>query len=215
MWVQKWKRRRQQTHRGVRNPQHKKIFDTEKNQGSRDGSSRTRSLVLSCADISARMAGVWHCMLMVAALVFVCLLGSTDAVGEARSRPRPQRRPKKVPKVEPIDITPPVQNVDIRQVRNWRKRQSHRGYTTMCGCKATAQACESIVCTFECANLTWSHFDNFCNSSSMCRYSIFGNWHVFTSLYHTVTIEQQIGLTDSYYWFDYWPKTDATVFFLI
>nr|AIN76758.1 complement component 8 gamma subunit [Oplegnathus fasciatus] len=61
------------------------------------------------------MAGGWRCMLAVVALMCVCLSGSTDAVGGARSRPRPQRRPKK-PKVEPVDVTPPAQNIDIQRM---------------------------------------------------------------------------------------------------
>ncbi|XP_026148032.1 complement component C8 gamma chain isoform X2 [Mastacembelus armatus] len=39
-----------------------------------------------------------------------------EAVGEAKSRPRPQRRPPKKPKVDPIDVTPPAQNIDINQM---------------------------------------------------------------------------------------------------
>ncbi|XP_049912514.1 complement component C8 gamma chain [Epinephelus moara] len=61
------------------------------------------------------MAGVWRCMLAVA-LMCVCLWDSTEAVGGAVSRPRPQRRPRKKPKVEPIDVTPAAQNVDIQQM---------------------------------------------------------------------------------------------------
>ncbi|KAM4606407.1 complement component C8 gamma chain [Polymixia lowei] len=60
------------------------------------------------------MAGPWRCVL-VAVAVFVCLWGSTEAVGGARSRPRPQRRPRK-PKVNPVEQTPPAQNVDIQQM---------------------------------------------------------------------------------------------------
>ncbi|XP_033495027.1 complement component C8 gamma chain [Epinephelus lanceolatus] len=62
------------------------------------------------------MAGVWRCMLAVVALMCVCLWDSTEAVGGAVSRPRPQRRPRKKPKVEPIDVTPAAQNVDIQQM---------------------------------------------------------------------------------------------------
>ncbi|XP_044195855.1 complement component C8 gamma chain [Thunnus albacares] len=62
------------------------------------------------------MAGVWRCMLAVVVLMCVCLWGSTEAVGGAKSRPRPQRRPRKKPKVDPIDLTPPTQNIDIQQM---------------------------------------------------------------------------------------------------
>ncbi|KAF1372914.1 hypothetical protein PFLUV_G00254850 [Perca fluviatilis] len=62
------------------------------------------------------MAGVWHCMLAVAVLMCVCLWGSTEAVGGAKSRPRPQKRPPKKPKVDPIDLTPAAQNIDIQQM---------------------------------------------------------------------------------------------------
>lgn len=55
-------------------------------------------------------------MLAVVALMCVCLWDSTEAVGGAVSRPRPQRRPRKKPKVEPIDVTPAAQNVDIQQM---------------------------------------------------------------------------------------------------
>ncbi|XP_029482348.1 complement component C8 gamma chain isoform X2 [Oncorhynchus nerka] len=61
------------------------------------------------------MTGVWQCgkMLMV---VCVCLWGSAEVIGGAKSRPRPQRRPPKKPKVNPIDDTPPAQNIDIQQM---------------------------------------------------------------------------------------------------
>lgn len=55
-------------------------------------------------------------MLAVVALMCVCLWDSTEAVGGAVSRPRPQRRPRKKPKVEPIDVAPAAQNVDIQQM---------------------------------------------------------------------------------------------------
>ncbi|KAM9337220.1 complement component C8 gamma chain [Symphorus nematophorus] len=60
------------------------------------------------------MAGVWHCMVAVVALM--CLWDSTEAVGGAVSRPRPQRRPPKKPKVAPIDLTPPAQNIDLQRM---------------------------------------------------------------------------------------------------
>ncbi|XP_072234184.1 complement component C8 gamma chain [Leuresthes tenuis] len=61
------------------------------------------------------MTGASRCMLTVVVLVCVCLLGPADALGGAKSRPRPQRRPKK-PKVEPVDKTPPAQDIDIGQM---------------------------------------------------------------------------------------------------
>ncbi|KAM3593463.1 uncharacterized protein V6R79_013458 [Siganus canaliculatus] len=60
------------------------------------------------------MAGVWRYMVTV--VVLMCLLDSTEAVGGAKSRPRPQRRPRKKPKVEPIDVTPPAQNIDMQRI---------------------------------------------------------------------------------------------------
>ncbi|XP_010765051.1 complement component C8 gamma chain [Notothenia coriiceps] len=62
------------------------------------------------------MAGVWHCMLAAAVLMCVCLWDSTEAVGGAASRPRPQRPRRKKPKVDPIDLAPAAQNVDIQQM---------------------------------------------------------------------------------------------------
>ncbi|XP_041717604.1 complement component C8 gamma chain isoform X1 [Coregonus clupeaformis] len=61
------------------------------------------------------MTRVWLCVTMVM-VVCVCLWGSAEAVGGAVSRPRPQRRPHKKPKVNPIDDTPPPQNIDIQQM---------------------------------------------------------------------------------------------------
>ncbi|KAK2859367.1 hypothetical protein Q5P01_003987 [Channa striata] len=60
------------------------------------------------------MVGVWRCMLAV--VLLMCLWGSSEAVGGAKSRPRPQRRPPKKPKINPIDVTPPAQNIDIQQM---------------------------------------------------------------------------------------------------
>ncbi|XP_071341525.1 complement component C8 gamma chain [Trachinotus anak] len=62
------------------------------------------------------MAGVWRCMLAMMVLMCLCLWGYSEAVGGAKSRPRPQRRPPKKPKVEPIDGTPPAQNIDIQRM---------------------------------------------------------------------------------------------------
>ncbi|XP_060920658.1 complement component C8 gamma chain [Labrus mixtus] len=62
------------------------------------------------------MVGVWRWMLAVVGLMCVCLWGSTEAVGGAVSRPRPQRRPPKKPKVDPIDLAPPAQNIDIQRM---------------------------------------------------------------------------------------------------
>ncbi|KAM9712883.1 complement component C8 gamma chain [Menidia menidia] len=61
------------------------------------------------------MSGTSRCMLAVVVLVCVCLLGPAEALGGAKSRPRPQRRPKK-PKTEPVDKTPPAQNINIDQM---------------------------------------------------------------------------------------------------
>ncbi|XP_054478948.1 complement component C8 gamma chain [Anoplopoma fimbria] len=62
------------------------------------------------------MAGVWRCMLPVVVLMCVCLWGSTEAVGGAVSRPRPTRRPYKKPTVNPIDLSPAAQNINIQQM---------------------------------------------------------------------------------------------------
>ncbi|XP_071390018.1 complement component C8 gamma chain [Centroberyx affinis] len=62
------------------------------------------------------MAGVWRYAMAVVVLMCVCVWGTTEAVGGARSRPRPQRRPRRKPTVSPIDQTPPAQNVDIQQM---------------------------------------------------------------------------------------------------
>ncbi|XP_073344815.1 complement component C8 gamma chain [Pagrus major] len=62
------------------------------------------------------MAGVWRFMLAVVVLMCVCLWASTEAVGGAVSRPRPQRRPPKKTKVDPIDVTPSAQNIDIQRM---------------------------------------------------------------------------------------------------
>lgn len=61
------------------------------------------------------MAAAWYRVLVVVVLL-MSLLGSTAAVGGAVSRPRPQRRPPKKPKVEPIDVTPPAPDIDIQQM---------------------------------------------------------------------------------------------------
>ncbi|KAA8580865.1 hypothetical protein FQN60_013823 [Etheostoma spectabile] len=62
------------------------------------------------------MAGVWRFMLAVVVLMCLCLWGSTEAVGGAVSRPKPQKRPPKKPKVDPIELIPAAQNVDIQQM---------------------------------------------------------------------------------------------------
>ncbi|XP_035508925.1 complement component C8 gamma chain [Morone saxatilis] len=62
------------------------------------------------------MAGVWRCMVVVLVLMCMCLWSSTEAVGGAKSRPRPQKRPPKKPKVEATDVTQPAQNIDIQQM---------------------------------------------------------------------------------------------------
>lgn len=71
------------------------------------------------------MAGVWHYMLAAVVLMCVSMWDPTEAVGGARSRPRPQRRPPKKPKVEPTDVTPLAQNIDMEQVKMWRRCRSH------------------------------------------------------------------------------------------
>lgn len=76
------------------------------------------------------MAGVWRCMLAV--LVLLSLWASTEAVGAAKSRPRPQRRRPKKPKVDLADVTPPAQNIDIERVRNQRHGQSMTLCAHMC-----------------------------------------------------------------------------------
>ncbi|XP_010733457.3 complement component C8 gamma chain [Larimichthys crocea] len=62
------------------------------------------------------MAAVWRCMLALVVLMCLCSWGSTQIIGGAQSRPRPQRRPRKKPKVEPIDVIPPAQNIDIERM---------------------------------------------------------------------------------------------------
>ncbi|XP_061820739.1 complement component C8 gamma chain [Nerophis lumbriciformis] len=62
------------------------------------------------------MAGVWKCSLTLAVLMFICLWGASEAVGGAKSRPRPKRRPRKKTKVDPVDLTPPQKNIDIQQM---------------------------------------------------------------------------------------------------
>uniref|UniRef100_A0A3Q0QU56 Complement component 8, gamma polypeptide n=1 Tax=Amphilophus citrinellus TaxID=61819 RepID=A0A3Q0QU56_AMPCI len=65
------------------------------------------------------MVGLWRCTLAVM-LTCVYLWGSGDAVGGAKSRPRPQKRPPKKPKITPIDLTEPAQNIDIeRMLGRW------------------------------------------------------------------------------------------------
>ncbi|XP_017283940.1 complement component C8 gamma chain [Kryptolebias marmoratus] len=62
------------------------------------------------------MAGVCWCVLAAVLLLSVCLWVPSEAVGGAKSRPKPQRRPPKKPKVNPVDSTPPAQNTDIQQM---------------------------------------------------------------------------------------------------
>ncbi|XP_019942998.1 complement component C8 gamma chain [Paralichthys olivaceus] len=62
------------------------------------------------------MAGVWRCMLATMIVLCVCLWGSSEAVGGAKSRPRPQRRPPKKPKVDSVDVIPPAENIDIERM---------------------------------------------------------------------------------------------------
>ncbi|CAI5673433.1 complement component C8 gamma chain [Oreochromis niloticus] len=66
------------------------------------------------------MAGLWRCILAVVMLMCVHLWDSAEAVGGAKSRPRPQRRPPKKPKITPIDLTQPEQDIDIeRMLGTW------------------------------------------------------------------------------------------------
>ncbi|XP_041824985.1 complement component C8 gamma chain [Melanotaenia boesemani] len=62
------------------------------------------------------MFGTSRLMLSVAVLICVCVVSPTEAVGGAKSRPKPQRKPKEKAKVEPVDKTPPGQNIDINQM---------------------------------------------------------------------------------------------------
>ncbi|XP_061569886.1 complement component C8 gamma chain isoform X1 [Cololabis saira] len=62
------------------------------------------------------MTGAGGRVLAVVVLMCACLLAPSEAAGGAVSRPRPQRRPPKKPKVNPIDLTPPSQNIDIQQM---------------------------------------------------------------------------------------------------
>lgn len=57
-------------------------------------------------------------------LMCVYLWDSAEAVGGAKSRPRPQRRPPKKPKITPIDLTQPEQDIDIERVRNKIKKRN-------------------------------------------------------------------------------------------
>lgn len=61
------------------------------------------------------MATVWKSVMVVVALMCVYLLGYSEAVGGAVSRPRPQRRPSRKPKINPIDLTP-AQNIDMQRM---------------------------------------------------------------------------------------------------
>ncbi|XP_034038225.1 complement component C8 gamma chain [Thalassophryne amazonica] len=62
------------------------------------------------------MAAVWRRVVLLAVLTCVCLWGSTEGIGGAKSRPRPQRRPRKKPKIEPVDQIVPAQNIDLQQM---------------------------------------------------------------------------------------------------
>lgn len=74
--------------------------------------------------VSDTMAGLWRCILVVVMLMCVYLWDSAEAVGGAKSRPRPQRRPPKKPKITPIDLTQPKQDIDIERVRNKIKKRN-------------------------------------------------------------------------------------------
>ncbi|XP_056155674.1 complement component C8 gamma chain [Lampris incognitus] len=62
------------------------------------------------------MARIIWCTAAAAVVTCLCLWGSSEAVGGARSRPRPQKRPSTKPKVDPIDQTPSAQNTDLQQM---------------------------------------------------------------------------------------------------
>lgn len=70
--------------------------------------------------ITVTMAGVWRYMLAAVVLIYASMLDPAEAVGGAKSRPRPQRRPPKKPKVEPTDANLSAQNVDMQRVRMQR-----------------------------------------------------------------------------------------------
>lgn len=62
------------------------------------------------------VAGVWRYMVAVM-VICGCLWDFAEAVGGAVSRPRPQRRPpRRKAKVDPVDLTPPAQSIDIQQM---------------------------------------------------------------------------------------------------
>ncbi|KAF7214036.1 complement component C8 gamma chain [Nothobranchius furzeri] len=60
------------------------------------------------------MMGVCRCVLVVLALLSLWV--PAEAIGGARSRPKPQRRPPTKPKDNPLDSTPPPQNIDIHRM---------------------------------------------------------------------------------------------------
>ncbi|CAF97962.1 unnamed protein product [Tetraodon nigroviridis] len=62
------------------------------------------------------MAEVWRSVFVAALLICASMLDPAEAVGGAKSRPRPQRRPPKKPKVEPTDAPPLAQNVDLQRM---------------------------------------------------------------------------------------------------
>ncbi|XP_015242080.1 PREDICTED: complement component C8 gamma chain-like [Cyprinodon variegatus] len=66
--------------------------------------------------VGSRITEGCRCMMVLVVLVCLCLLVPSEAVGGAKSRPKPQRRPPKTPKVNPTDATPPAQNIDIHQM---------------------------------------------------------------------------------------------------
>lgn len=70
-------------------------------------------------------------MIAMVALMGLCLWGYTEAIGGARSRPRPQRPPRKKPKVSPTkDLPPPAMVVDFNRVR----KQSQFSHSNICLC---------------------------------------------------------------------------------
>uniref|UniRef100_A0A3B3IJV8 Complement component 8, gamma polypeptide n=1 Tax=Oryzias latipes TaxID=8090 RepID=A0A3B3IJV8_ORYLA len=61
------------------------------------------------------MVKISCCTLLLGMLICSCLWSPAETVGGAKSRPRPQRRPKKQ-KVNPVDENPPASNIDIQQM---------------------------------------------------------------------------------------------------
>uniref|UniRef100_A0AAY5L8W3 Lipocalin/cytosolic fatty-acid binding domain-containing protein n=1 Tax=Esox lucius TaxID=8010 RepID=A0AAY5L8W3_ESOLU len=61
------------------------------------------------------MVGLWRWVTVVT-VACVCLWGAAEAVGGAKSRPRPQRRPQKKPKVNPVEEILPPGDINIQDM---------------------------------------------------------------------------------------------------